>query len=237
MSHWLQGMQWPGISARCVICHAWPSAPVCDRCLSKYLQTQARCLRCGLIGDFPDKICGTCLKNPPIWQRCTCLTDYLYPWSQLIRQAKFSSDMAALSALAYVAKQHVDLDKAVQAADIIIPVPASPQSMLNRGFNTPQQILKNTNKMRFEFLQISPALNSDAAPQHTLKRNERLNKRINPYIANPMQGLYGKRILICDDVMTTGDTLHQASLAILELKPAQLDILCFSRTQNKNPHT
>lgn len=148
-----------------------------------------------------------------------------------MRRAKFSSDLEALAALRFVADQHTDLHAALDAADWIIPVPSGKKSLRHRGFNTPQQVILHSQKTNLSILGLDSKFEIEAAPQHSLNRQERLKIKPNPFIAKTDSNTLRKKLLLFDDVMTTGATLHKACLALAEIEPASIHVACFARTE------
>jgi predicted amidophosphoribosyltransferase len=72
----------------------------------------------------------------------------------------------------------------------------------------------------------------DTAEQHTLDRSERLANLRAAFAVNPgaIAALQGKTVLLVDDVMTTGATLHLAAHALLNAGATRVTGAVFART-------
>ena len=69
-------------------------------------------------------------------------------------------------------------------------------------------------------------------PQHDLPRAQRLKSLRGAFLVEPLraQAVAGRRLLLVDDVVTTGATLHAAARALLEAGAARVDALAFAHT-------
>jgi predicted amidophosphoribosyltransferase len=83
-----QGLKLSALPSQCRVCHAWPSQPVCEACVSQFAQPHPRCISCALPLPAGMRHCGTCLKNPPPLDRCLAAVAYAYPWQTLIQDYK-----------------------------------------------------------------------------------------------------------------------------------------------------
>ncbi len=73
----------------------------------------------------------------------------------------------------------------------------------------------------------------DTPPQRTLARSERLQAVQHAYAVDPLQTyrIAQRRIVLLDDVMTSGASLHAAALALRQAGAAHITALVLARTE------
>lgn len=100
----------------------------------------------------------------------------------------------------------------VKKYDIITSVPISKKRKGKRGYNQSELIAKSLAKQ----LQITYEANilkkiQDTVPQSTLNKEERIANSKNVYILAKDEIIKNKKILILDDIYTTGSTIRQCA--------------------------
>ena len=115
----------------------------------------------------------------------------------------------------------------IKRCDLIAPIPLSSLRHLLRGYNQSQEIASVLSQEH----QI-PMLNhwprSHRRPQHQLSRQERLTN-LQGVFKKP-QGIENKRVLVIDDVTTTGSTLKEASQALLDAGAQRVDAMAIAQS-------
>ena len=219
------------LPSQCHICHAWPAQPLCGRCVARFAQPVARCERCALPLTGDARICGACLKNPPPLDLCLAAVHYAWPWADRIAQFKFSAEPGLATPLAALLGAAPGVASALGAADLLIPLPLSDQRLAERGYNPAQllaQQLAPAPPVRLDLLLRT----RHTAPQHDLPRAERLRNVRGAYAVDPLRAaaLAGRRVVLVDDVMTTGASLHEAARAVRSAGATHIAALALART-------
>lgn len=223
--HGLLPKRWPSL---CRICQAWPSQPICEDCVQRFAQPVARCNTCAQRLDTP--LCIACQHTPPPLDVCLCAVDYAYPWVNAIAHFKFQADPGLGRHLADLLRHTPWVEPALETADRVIPMPLSAQRLRERGFNQAHELARH----------LAPS-KTDA---HTLLRHEhkrhqvgqgraeRLANVSGSFWIHPehLQALRGERVLVVDDVMTTGASLFEAARALRAAGAAHITGLVFART-------
>ncbi len=110
---------------------------------------------------------------------------------------------------------------------ILVPIPLGPKRQKKRGYNQVTRVLSYIN---IDDVVIQPLLMRphDTTPQTELGRTARLENLKNAFVVHgPLpDNLTGTRIIICDDVITTGATLTAAKAALLPHLPTDCELLC-----------
>lgn len=219
------------LPSQCVVCHAWPAQPVCEECVAEFAQPVHRCMLCALPlpADMPR--CGACITRPPPWDRALAAVPYAYPWSGLVVDLKFHSHPAWAGTLATLLRSTPWVEPALEAADWVIPLPLSDTRLQTRGFNQAQEMARQLapRKLRDDLLLRV----RDTPPQSSLPRHERLRSVQGAFVVEPLRAreLAGKKVVLVDDVMTSGASLHAASTALRNAGVAHITVLVFARTE------
>ena len=116
-------------------------------------------------------------------------------------------------------------------ADILIPVPLHRFRLWKRRFNQAALLTQQLAKATQRPLALDVLTRKRATiTQVGLKRVQRLANLKNAFSVPETKQLQvaGRRVLLIDDVMTTGSTATAASLALLEAGAAVVDVLVFA---------
>lgn len=219
------------LPSQCEVCHAWPSQPVCQDCISRFAQPQPRCRTCALRVHASILRCGACITHPTALNVCLAAVSYQYPWAGLIGLFKFQGRPAWAAQIAQVIRANPEVQPALAATDLVIPMPLSATRLRARGYNQAlvlAQALKTTKLDSNMLLRIkdTPALS-------LLDREDRQRAMADAFAVEPRLAaqVRGKRIVLVDDVMTTGATLHGAASALKAAGAAHITGLVFARTE------
>ena len=229
LRRWLSA--WP---ASCAICAGWPARPVCQDCLERQGRPLPRCPGCALALAPGLERCTRCSEaGPGPLQQCLARVDYAHPWSTLV--ARLKRDPAWAPPLARLLADTPGLPALLQATDLMLPIPLSPDKLRARGYNQAWELCKALRRHLPDPPAALPGLlqrQSQAATQHELGREQRFDNALQADAVDPaaLPRLRGRRILLVDDVMTTGATLQSAASLLLAAGAAQVSALVFART-------
>jgi ComF family protein len=224
------------IPSQCAVCKAWPSnGIVCEPCVTRFAQPIRRCTGCALAlksGISPDITrCGACIVKPPPLDECLASVSYDYPWNHCIASYKFGNDPAWASTFALLLRSTPWIEPAVDRADVLIPVPLSQARLRHRGYNQALELCKHLSREKTDaplLLRIK-----DTLTQSTLNKQERLKNVKAAFAVAPLRAheLRGKRVVLVDDVMTSGATLFAAAAALRQAGAAHITAIIFARTE------
>jgi ComF family protein len=175
---------------------------------------------------------------PPALDRCLAAVDYAYPWDDLIARFKFRDEPGLAGMLAERMLAAPGAQDLIAGSDWLVPVPLKPQRLSSRGYNQAWELVKALRaRLTHAPAGLADALVrlGDAPAQHSLPREQRLRNLRSAFAAAPQrtEALRGKRVLLVDDVSTTGTTLHSAALALRQAGVAQVRGLVIARTPHQ----
>jgi len=222
---------WAWLPSRCAICQSWPEAPLCEACISRFAQPQHRCSGCALPLPHPSERCGACIQTPPPLDRCLAATAYAWPWVDLIARYKFQQQPGWAGPLATLMLSTPWAEDTLDATDWVLPIPLSAQRLAERGYNQSWLLARqlSPNKADAQLLLRT----RDTPSQRTLPRAQRLANLVGAFAVEPLRAaqLRGKKVLLIDDVMTSGASLHTAARVLREAGAANVSALVLARTE------
>lgn len=99
--------------------------------------------------------------------------------------------------------------------DVIVPVPADRKRIKTRGYNQAEMIARGVGRIMHRPVMNLLIKKDTGTSQTKLSQKARKENTIGKYEANIPQDWRGKRILLVDDVLTTGATIGNCAQAIL----------------------
>jgi len=212
----------------CAVCHAWPAEPICSPCVERFAQPLARCPICALPGHT--STCPECTQHPPPWQRGLCAVTYGYPWDACLARLKFEGDSAMGRSLAHVMQHAPGIEPALEMAQWVVPMPLSIARLRERGFN--QSLVLARHLAKHKTLGQALLRIKDTAPQASLPKAQRLHNVVGAMVVHPRHAntLNQCSVVLLDDVMTTGSSLHAAALALRQVGVRHITAMVFART-------
>lgn len=219
------------LPSQCLVCRTWPSQVVCEACVNRFAQPQRRCPTCAL--PVPENVtrCGACVKEASPLDACLAAVTYGYPWSDLILGYKFHNHPGRAPAFALLLHSTPWVEPALDAADLVIPMPLSRERLKTRGYNqalTLARQLAPTKTNHHLLLRIK-----DTPPQISLKRAERMTSLKHAFAVDPLltQPIKGARVVLVDDVMTSGASLFSAARVLRAAGAAHITGVVIARTE------
>ncbi len=171
-----------------------------------------------------------CWRPPPL-DACVAAVSYDYPWASLISQFKFHHQPGWARGLAGLLRSAPWVEPALEQTDLLIPMPLSAARLRERGFNQALELARQLAPAR----KIEPRLLlrvKETTPQLALSRSERLRNLRDAFAVEPLRAarLRDTRVVLLDDVMTSGASLHAAALALRAAGARHITGLVFART-------
>lgn len=226
----LQGLA-ARLPSQCAICRAWPAEPVCEPCIAQFAQPISRCQTCALPVPVGVRVCGVCIKRPPPLDSCLAALPYAYPWSGLIGDFKFHKHPGWAYQFALLMRSAPWVEPALDNADLLVPLPLSTQRLQERGYNQALLLARALEPDKVASDVLLRILHTP--PQSTLARKERLQSLQHAFAVDPLHAarVRGKRVVLVDDVMTTGASLYAAATVLRQTGASHITALVLARTE------
>ena len=193
------------------------AAPVCHRCLEGIgsCRVAAGCLHCGHPFDDAEKAldrCGACRIDPPSFDRARSFGTYEGDLRKLIHLMKYDGMRPLAKELGRLMGETAG---DFESVDFLVPVPLYRWRWWRRGFNQAELLCAALSRAtgisaRSRLLRRTRATESQAG----LSNRQRRVNVAGAFTAPRPREVRGRRILLVDDVMTTGATLDACAKAL-----------------------
>ncbi len=196
-----------------------------------FAQPVARCQTCALPVPAGVRRCGECLVHPPPLEACLAALHYAYPWSDLIADFKFRQHPGWAAHFAMLMRSTPWVEPALEAADLVLPLPLSRQRLRERGYNQAHVLARALEPAKLVADMLLRIRHTP--PQSTLARKERLLSVQNAFAVDPLKvhQIKGKRVVLVDDVMTSGASVYSAAQVLRHAGAAHITALVLARTE------
>lgn len=219
------------LPSSCALCGQQCAGVLCAACRMQYTQPRRRCIQCAnpLADHEPVARCGACVKATPAYDATVAAVDYAAPFDALVQQLKFGAQLALAPMCALLLRDAMLAVDGLDLPDILCPVPLGPRRLAERGFN--QALVIARPLARALGVPLAPRMMArpcDTAAQSTMTP---LGRQRNVRRAFVVDGdVIGLHVGVVDDVMTSGNTLHEVARTLKEAGATQVTCLVFART-------
>jgi len=171
-------------------------------------------------------VCGRCLTHPPPYSRARYGFIYTVGLREGIVRFKYGGRLYLGTTLGYLLVDAFNRSFPAHDHDVIVPVPIHRKRLVARGFN--QVIVMGEYLSRATDIPMDRSCFEkirDTPPQVGLTRQERLKNLHKSFEVVRQSAIVGKRVLVIDDVATTGSTIAEAAKTLLAAGAARVDAL------------
>jgi ComF family protein len=215
---------------------------LCSVCLARYAPVESPiCIGCGIMfksreGD--DHLCEDCIKNPKKYNIARAPGIYDLTLMKAIHCLKYKGKIQMARPLGMFLFAAFIGFWDIKDIDLVVPVPLHLKRLKKRGFNQAFLLIRN-------WKQLSMTLNIDMTdisinrnvlvrsrwtePQTGLGRKKRMKNIMNAFKVSDCSSIEGKRILLVDDVLTTGATVNECAKTLIGDGAKRVDVLTLAR--------
>lgn len=198
---------------KCCICYRDASAAICSTCLSYLQYIEGRvCLRCGkaIDDEYDENVCPDCLGKEKYFDMAFSCFQYKDMGKTIIHKLKYEGCKEIAHTLAKLMYQKLK-DEGIEA-DAVVPVPIHKNKEVSRGFNQASLIAGQIAEMAGIPLWDCLIRTKETKEQFKLDKTQRILNVHNAFCINMLyNNVKYRRILLIDDVYTTGSTVDECS--------------------------
>ena len=211
---------------------------ICDNCWNRVVALKiiaARCVSCGLpfhsFSSDSEHLCGNCIQQMPPYDGARSFGYYADELGGLIQGLKFRNRRNLTGFLVSLLADAFFETWSREDFDLIVPVPLHKKRKRQRGYNQ-SELLAQSLALRLAIPQKRVLSRLRATPpQVGLSDSQRIENVRNAFHVDGRHPLAGKRVLLIDDVMTTGATAASAAKALLDGGAARVSVLTVARAE------
>jgi ComF family protein len=212
------------LPSSCQVCGEYSSFttswPVCQVCLDTMQRIPAGCSRCGrphwdenIRSLAPNFLCGDCLdEKKPLIDEIRSALIYQGAAKKLICLFKYKNRTRLLKIFSPFIRETLSRWDRISNCDYIVPVPLHMKKHRQRTFN-PSLLLADIIAMDFGIPVRDNVLirSVPGTVQAGLSRKERIKAVKGVFAVRKDKVMAGKRVLLVDDVLTTGATARECA--------------------------
>ncbi|WP_180123922.1 ComF family protein [Acinetobacter sp. YH12097] len=201
--------------------------------IRKGMQSVSRCLLCGIDRQQHHSLCTDCWAQLPWFKQMvnrhehsiSCAFLYDFPIDRIIQSYKYEQQLHYQNLLAQSL-----LSLRLARVQAIVPMPISVERLKDRGYNQMLLVAHMIAKqLRIPVWQ--PVIRQAQHAQKGLSRLERLENIEQQFIIDPTEKRRFRKVLIIDDVVTTGSSIHALSTLLHRLHCTQVYAACIAAAQ------
>ena len=214
----------------CLACALPGQQGLCARCAAELPWNRHACRRCALPLPSADRdgLCGRCLRRPPPAHSARALLRYAEPVDRWISALKFGRRLAAGHLLSRLLQSRLDALWPDSGVDAVLVVPLHRRRLRQRGFNQVLELLRPLQQELRAPLRLACLQRVRDTPQQTgLDAAHRRRNLRGAFRADP--AVRGQRLLLVDDVITTGSTVNEAARCLLRAGASEVHVLGWAR--------
>jgi len=213
-----------GLPARCASCYAWGRAPLCPACEAcvRWIGADA-CAKCGKPEAAPVDRCTDCRGRSLAFDLARAAAAYEGPAREAVKAFKLGGERRTARALA---RWMVPAALALGAARCVTWVPSTRRSDAARGFTPAEELARPLARALGRPAARLLAKTRETRDQAELTRAER---RANQRDAFSARTRPPERVLLVDDIMTTGATADACAAALKAAGARRVLVVTFAR--------
>ena len=195
------------------------------------------CVQCGLpfiSRHGEDHLCGDCIDNKRYFRIARAFGIYDGTLLKGIHLLKYGKKTRLAGPLGMLLQETFSRFWDKQMIDLIVPVPLHIKRLRNRGFN--QALLLFSKWAAIDGIPYDPRVikrPKRTIPQTNLSRKERKKNVRGAFEIRSPVAIKGKRIILVDDVYTTGSTVNECARILMKGGAAVVDVLTLARAVEK----
>lgn len=214
---------------KCGICGKINKNYICNNCYKNmYVKFKGQCQKIVGVGFHPDP-CINSYKNRYFNKHI-----YLFKYNGIIREKiieyKFRDKAYLKDFFTQIIIKNKKICRFFKNYDIIIPIPIHKKRLRQRGYNQTELLAREiVKKLELKTLKNALIKYKNTKPQSELNKQERMENVIGVYKVINNEQIFNKKILLIDDVYTTGSTTNECAKVLKEAGASIIDIFTIAK--------
>jgi ComF family protein len=223
---------------RCLVCESWEEPLLCSECVAQFVLVPTPiCVVCGHPSE-PERVCRLCEAAADRWggwafEQARAAGQHTGALRHALHLLKYRQKDALAEPLgAWLADKCLTELFPGSSFDAIVALPLSAKKRKRRGYNQAALLAQPlAEQLQVAMLPETAFVRTRAEQsQMRLGAQQRLaNLSADDFSVVDSDAIRGKNLLLLDDVLTTGATLHCASAALRKAGAAQVRVVTLSR--------
>lgn len=204
---------------------------LCNGCRADLPYNASYCIRCAIPLPITG-LCGHCLREPPPYASSFSLFHYAPPVDHLIIALKFRGRLSLARLLGELMASALAA-RTEPLPELLIPVPLHRTRLRERGYNQALELARPIGRrcrIPIEYQRCHRVRATSAQTQLSARERRRNVKG-----AFRVDGPLAARVAIVDDVMTTGHTVQELTLALMRAGVERVEVWCCARALLSSP--
>jgi len=206
----------------------------CSECLSTMnFITSPLCTSCGLPfteAGGANHLCEDCILSTPSFSMARALGKYEETLLDVIHLFKYHGKISVGETLGRMMARTSYDSLVIGDYSLIMPVPLHPKRLRERGFNQSLILARQISKIfsiPLDFITLRRKIRTEA--QVNLSRQKRVDNVKGAFEVAGRNGIEDKKILLIDDVYTTGSTAKECSEILMQNGAEEVAVLTLAR--------
>ena len=219
----------------CSVCRRenFSDRTVCDECYALLpFNDDSICGHCGRATAYPTEYCDYCKNKETFVDQARSAYKYEQPIKGLIYRLKYDGEKYLAEELAL--EMHKVFIKSIGFADCIVFVPSTAKKLEERGYNQSKVLAEEISRLTQIPLIDAVQKVKETPSQVGLSLKERKENLKGCFKVVERAEVKGKRVLIIDDVLTTGSTLETLGEKLKKAGASQVIALTVASVCFKN---
>ncbi|MDO4541045.1 MAG: ComF family protein [Syntrophomonadaceae bacterium] len=220
---------------KCSICRRSgnyaPHRPWCAHCGHELAELAARGPVCDICGRYiaAPGLCADCHRERPEFGLARAVGPYEQAYRIAVKVYKFMGRRKLAWPMGKMMAEVILAEPGFWPIDVLVAVPISKNSMDQRGFNQTDLLARQISRhLKIPFVRDAITRVREVSPQRELSREEREQNLKNAFEIRNAAQVAGKRIVLVDDVYTTGSTARECTRDLLDAGAERVSIITWA---------
>ena len=217
---------------------------LCLECVTAFTEVDSpMCVTCGMVfksRQAEDHVCGECHRNPKFFRSARAVGIYEQSLLKAVQKLKYNGWTGLARPLGELLLSGLRRWRRLPDIDLIVPVPLYPRKLRQRGFNQVVLMIRSwpvlfrrhqIDQPDFRITEKALVRKRETRSQTRLTKKERRENVRGAFAVKDRSVIKGRRILLIDDVYTTGATVDECARTLKAAGSGEVDVLTLARVR------